>query len=48
MYIDFNDYPPYSGRISGFFKQILMKIIQCDHGYAYSSRKQKMCTWVNK
>ena len=22
--------------------------IQCDHGYAYSSSKQKMCTWVNE
>ena len=22
--------------------------IQCVHGYAYSSSKQKMCTWVNE
>ena len=21
--------------------------IQCDHGYAYSPSKQKICTWVN-
>ena len=38
MYIDFDEYPCYSGRI----------YIQCVHGYAYSSGKQKMYTWVNE
>ena len=48
MYIDFDDYPPYSGRISAIFEKYVNENIQCDHGYAYSSGKQKMCTWVNE
>ena len=30
-----------------FLKNVNKKI-QCVHGYAYSSGKQKMCTWVNE
>ena len=26
MYIDFDEYPPYSGKISDFFENMLMKI----------------------
>ena len=43
MYIDFGEYPPYSGRISQIFENA-NKNIQCYHGYAYYSVKQKMCT----
>ena len=48
MYIDFYEYSPYSDRISEIFETNVNYNIQCDHGYAYSSSKQKMCTWVNE
>ena len=43
-YIDFDEYPPYSGIISETFENNVNENIQCVHGYAYSSGKQKMCT----
>ena len=48
MYIDFDEYPRYIGRNSESFEKSVNENIQCDHGYAYSSGKQKMCTWVNE
>ena len=47
MYIKFDEYPPCSGIISGIFETNVNENIQCVHGYAYSSGKQKMCTLVN-
>ena len=44
MYIDFDEYSPYSGRISEHFETNVNDNIHRDHGYAYSSSKQKMCT----
>ena len=44
MYIDFDEYPPYSGKNSENFEKNVNENIQCVHGYAYSSGKQKMCT----
>ena len=40
MYIDFDDHPHYSGRTSAIFEKNVDEIIQCDHGYAYSSGKK--------
>ena len=48
MYIDFDEYPPYSGRISEIFEKNVNENIQCVHGYSYSSVKQKICTYVNE
>ena len=48
MHIDYDDYPPYSGRIPENFEKNVNENIQCVHGYAYSSGRQKMCTWVNE
>ena len=48
IYIDFGEYPPYSGRISEIFEKNDNENIQCVHGYAYSSGKHKMCTWVTE
>ena len=48
MYIDFDEYPPYSDTISEYFETNINANIQCDHGYAYYSSKHKMCTCVNK
>ena len=48
MYINFYEYPTYSGRISKNFEKNVNENIQCVHGYAYSLSKQKMCTWVHE
>ena len=40
MYIDFVEYPPYSGRTSAIFEKNVNESIQCDHGYTYSSGKK--------
>ena len=32
MYIDFDEYPPYSGTIFEIFKTNVNSNIQCDHG----------------
>ena len=47
-YIEFDEYPPYSVRISEMFENNINENIQCAHGHAYSSGKQKICTWVNE
>ena len=47
MYIDFDEYPLYSGINSEFFGKYVNENIKCEHGYAYSSGKHNMCTWVN-
>ena len=48
IYIDFDEDPHDSGRISEIFETNFNNNIWCDHGYAYSSSKQKLCTWVNE
>ena len=48
MYIDFDEYPLYSGRNSEFFEKKVNENIQCVYGYAYSSGKHKMCTWFDE
>ena len=47
MYIDFDEYPHYSGRNSAIFEKYVNENIKCEHGYAYYSGKRNMCTWVN-
>ena len=46
--IVFDEYPPYSVRISEILEINVNENIQCFHGYPYSSGKQKTCTWVNE
>ena len=41
MYIYFDDYPRYSGRISEIFEKNANESIQCDHGCAYYSGRNK-------
>ena len=48
MYIDFDEYSRYSGRNCDFFEKYVNENIKCEHGYAYSSGKHDMCTWVNE
>ena len=40
-YIDFDEYPRYSGRNSEMFEKNVNENSQCDYGFAYSSDKQK-------
>ena len=39
IYIDFDDYPCYSGRTFVITEKTFNESIQCDYGYAYSSGK---------
>ena len=39
IYIDLDEYPPYSGSNSEIFEKNVNENIQCVHGYAYSSGK---------
>ena len=48
MYINFDEYPPYSDIISENFETNVNDNIQFDHDYAYSPSEHKMCTWVNE
>ena len=48
MYIDFDEYPPYSGAIQDFLEANIDAHIQCDHGFPYSTAKGKMLPWINK
>ena len=48
MYIDFDEYPRYSGRNSEIFEKYVNENIKCKHDYAYSSGKHNMCKWVNE
>ena len=41
IYIDFDEYRRYRGRNSEMFEKNVNENIQCDHGYEYSSGKQK-------
>ena len=47
MYIDFDEYPSYSGVISENFETNINSHIQCDHGYPCSSTKVNMLKWIN-
>ena len=46
MYIDFDEYPHYSGRNYAIFEKHVNEDIKYEHGYAYSSGKRNMCTYV--
>ena len=48
MYIDFDEYPRYCDRNSNFFEKYVNENIKGEHGYAYSSGKHNICTWVNE
>ena len=48
IYIDFDEYPPYSDAISEFFVTNVIAHIQCDHGYPYSSIHDNMLTYIKK
>ena len=48
MFIDFDEYPHYSGRESIILKKDVNEDIKCEHGYAYSAGQHAICKWVNE
>ena len=48
MFIDFDDYPRYSGKESIIFEKDVNEAIKCEHGYAYSDGQHPICKWVNE
>ena len=48
MFIDFDEYPCYSGKESIIFEKDVNEAIKCEHGYAYSAGQHPIWNWVNK
>ena len=48
MYVDFYEYPTYSGKTYEIKKKMLMKIFSVFIVMHILKKKQKICTWVNK
>ena len=48
MFIDFDEYPHYSGKESIIFEKHTNKSIKCEHGYAYSADHHPICKWVDE
>ena len=46
MYIGFDECPLCNGATSEMFETNVNANVQCDHGYAYSSNKDKPCTRI--
>ena len=45
MFIDFDEYPHYSGREYIIFEQDVNEAIKCEQGYAYSAGQPPICKW---
>ena len=48
MFIDFDEYPHYSGRESTIFEKHVNEDIKCEHCYVYSTGQRAICKWVNE
>ena len=48
MYIDFDNYPHYSGRESKKFEIYINEAISFVHGYVSSANHNKNCKWVDE
>ena len=48
MFIDFDDYPHYSGKEYIIFEIYSNEAIRCEHGYAFSSDHHPICKWVDE
>ena len=48
MYINFDDYIPYTGTIYEIFETNINAHIKWCHGYPYSTTKVTTATWINK
>ena len=48
MFIDFDDYPHYSGKESIIFEKDFNESIKCEHGYVYSADHRPICKWIDE
>ena len=48
MFIDFDDYPHYSGKESKKFVKDINEAIRYEHGYAFSADHHPICKWVDE
>ena len=48
MFIDFDDYPHFSGKESIIFVKDINEAIKCEHGYAYSADHHPIWKWVDE
>ena len=48
MFIDFYEYPHYSGRESTILEKRVNEDIKCEDGYSYYEGQRAICKWVNE
>ena len=48
MYIQLDDYPPYSDTLSDIFETNINKKLICCHGYKNYTGNKRLITWVLK
>ena len=48
MYLDLDDYPPYSDKRSVIFETHINRNLRCSHGYTNCVRHTDLITWVSK
>ena len=48
IFIDFDEYPHYSGRESIIFEKDVNAAIKCEYGYKYSAGQHHIYKWVNE
>ena len=48
MYLELDDYPPYSNKISVIFETHISRNLICSHGYTNCVRHTDLITWVSK
>ena len=48
MYLELDDYPPYSDKISDIFETHINKKLRCSHVYTNCIRHTDLITWVSK
>ena len=47
MYLQLDDYPPYSGKNSDIFETLINSNLRCIHGYTNCMRHNDLITWVS-
>ena len=48
MYLQLDDYPPYSDKRSVLFETKINRNLRCSHGYTNCVRHTHLITWVSK
>ena len=47
MYLQLEDHPPYSDKLSETFETNINKNLRCCHGYTNYSEKKQFITWIS-